>query len=170
MNHPFNLKSPLHILATGFLSGLIKPAPGTWGTLAGALIYYFALSQLSLNAFYLVLLISIFAGVYICGKTAKDCGTHDHGSIVWDEFAGLWLTLALITLYLGGHVHLYWQIGAFLLFRFFDILKPFPIGLIDKRLHGGLGIMVDDLLAALYAAAVLWGIIASYGYFVVQLS
>lgn len=164
MRHPFNLKDPIHILATGFYSGLIKPAPGTWGTLAAAIIYLFALSKLPFTAFAVITLLSCVVGIYICHKTAKDCGTHDHGSIVWDEFAGYWLTLLLAGWYLQEHIHLYWQIGAFILFRLFDIVKPFPIGWLDKKVSGGLGIMVDDLIAGLYAAGVLILVIKVYAF------
>lgn len=169
MKHPFNLKHPIHILATGFGSGLIKPAPGTWGTLAAAIIYFFALSKLSLPVFYGVTLVSILIGGYICGKTASDCGTHDHGSIVWDEFAGLWLTLAIVSYYLAttgtDSVHLYWQIAAFIWFRVFDIAKPFPIGWLDKKVSGGTGIMLDDLIAGLYAAGIVILTIKAYALF-----
>ena len=169
MSHPFNLKDPIHILATGFFSGLIKPAPGTWGTLAAALLYLLVFSKFSLMAFWLLTLASCIVGIYICGKTAKDSGSHDHGSIVWDEFAGYWLTLAIISFIIGGHVHLYWQIGAFILFRFFDVLKPFPIGFLDKRIGGGFGIMLDDLIAGAYAAGILYGVMYAYEYFVVHM-
>lgn len=166
MSHPFNLKHPIHILATGFYSGLIKPAPGTWGTLAAALIYLFALSKLPLTTFYYLTAVSAIIGIYICGKTAKDCGTHDHGSIVWDEFAGLWLTLALISYFvLETHVHPIWQALAFVLFRVFDIAKPFPISFLDKRLSGGLGIMLDDLIAGVFAAIGVIITIKAYGFY-----
>lgn len=167
MSHPFNIKHPIHILATGFYSGLIKPAPGTWGTLAAALIYLLVLSQLSIHFFYGLTLFSAIAGIYICGKCAKDCGTHDHGSIVWDEFAGYWLSLAIVSFFLlGTHIHPIWQALAFLLFRLFDIAKPFPIGFLDRRLSGGLGIMLDDLIAGVFAALSLIAVIKVYGFFV----
>lgn len=162
MSHPFNLKDPVHFLAVGFGSGLIKPAPGTWGTLAAALLYFFALRFLPLEVFWGFVALVCIAGVYICGKPARDIGEHDHGSIVWDEFAGYWLTIAAGTLLVGAHLHLYWQLLAFVLFRFFDISKLFPINVLDKKVHGGTGIMLDDLLAGVYAGAVLYLVIHGY--------
>lgn len=156
MSQLFDLKNPVHLLATGFGSGLLKPAPGTWGTLVALLIYCLLLVHLPLVYFWVVLAVSIVAGVYLCGKTASDAGTHDHGAIVWDEFAGYWLTVAIVTALLGHHLHLYWALAGFVLFRLFDITKPFPIGLLDKKVHGGLGIMLDDLVAGVYAAACLY--------------
>jgi len=147
----FKLSNPVHFLALGFGSGLIKPAPGTWGTLAGIPVYLLLLHVLpsGLLPYLLVLLVSFIVGVYLCGKTAQDVGVHDHGAIVWDEFVGLWITMTLIpfswlNLLLG-----------FLLFRLFDIVKPWPIKLLDKHVHGGFGIMIDDVLAGIFAWAIL---------------
>lgn len=162
MTQLFNLKNPVHLLATGFGSGLITPAPGTWGTLAALLIYQCALVYLPLIGFWLVVLFASIAGIYICGKAALDSGSHDHGSIVWDEFAGFWLAIAIATLLTGGHLHLYWVIAGFLYFRLFDIVKPFPIGWLDQRVPGGFGIMLDDLLAGVFAGAALYGSIMLY--------
>jgi phosphatidylglycerophosphatase A len=148
--HPFNLKNPVHLLALGFGSGLLKPAPGTWGTLA-AVPFYFMLAQLALPVYVAVTVLAFVAGIYFCGKTARDIGTHDHGSIVWDEFVGLWIALAVIP----ATNSYYWVGAGFLFFRFFDIVKPFPIGLLDKKVHGGFGIMLDDAIAGLYAMACL---------------
>lgn len=160
-NMPFNLKNPIHILALGFGSGLLKPAPGTWGTLL-AVPFYFLLMQLSLPFYGAFIGCAFFAGIYICGKTAKDAGMHDHGAIVWDEFVGLWITLAFIP---HDAYHLYWVLAGFLFFRFFDIVKPFPIGLLDKKIHGGFGIMLDDAVAAFYAMACLMIAEEAYRYY-----
>ena len=147
----FKLSHPIHFLALGFGSGLLKPAPGTWGTVAGIplLILFAQLFGFASLSYLLVCVIGFLIGIYICGKTARDVGVHDHSSIVWDEVIGLfiamlWLPLSVKTLLL-----------AFILFRFFDILKPWPISYLDKHVHGGFGIMIDDVLAGLMACAVI---------------
>jgi len=145
------LQNPIHLLAFGFGSGLSKKAPGTMGTLAAIPLYY-AMLALPAPAYLVILIIICIAGVWICGKTADDIGVHDHGGIVWDEFAGF-----LLTMY---WVQESWQatIAGFILFRIFDIFKPWPINRIDRELRGGLGIMVDDLVAGLMAALCLYGL------------
>ena len=160
MSHPFNLKDPIHLMAVGFGSGLPKIAPGTWGTLGGIPIFYL-LAQLPLLYFYLAIAIAAIAGIYICGKCAKDCGVHDHGSIVWDEFVGLWITLLFLPAL--GYMHPLWIAIGFIWFRLFDIWKPFPISLLDKKVHGGLGIMLDDILAGIFALICLQASIWSFG-------
>lgn len=149
-----NYKDPIHWLAFGFGSGLAPKAPGTFGTLAALPIYWFLLKDLPPFAFLIVLLVSFVAGVYFCGKTAKDLNVHDHGGIVWDEFVGMWLTLFLVPTGLG------WMLLGFLLFRFFDIIKPWPIKWLDQHVHGGFGIMIDDVIAGVFAwlclQAVIW--------------
>ena len=140
-----DLLNPGHFLSLGFGSGLIKPAPGTWGTLAALPVWWFFLADLNSNIYILVLLVTFALGVFLCGYTAKALGTHDHGSIVWDEFVGVWIALAFMPKTLFALVF------AFVLFRFFDILKPYPIKLLDKHVHGGFGIMIDDVLAGVFA-------------------
>ncbi|MGP9802297.1 phosphatidylglycerophosphatase A family protein [Rheinheimera sp. NSM] len=144
----FNLKKWYQFLALGFGSGLAPKAPGTFGTLAAvplvALLLW--LGNMYLLAFVLA---GSVLGVYLCGQTARDVGEHDHGAIVWDEIIGfgitmLWLPLHWQTLLLG-----------FVLFRLFDIVKPWPISWLDKKLHGGLGIMLDDVLAGVAALVLL---------------
>lgn len=137
-----------HFLAFGFGSGLARKAPGTWGTLAGLLFVPF-LQALPLWAGLSIIVLGTLFGVWLCGKVADDLGVHDHGGIVWDEIVAIWLTLILLP------AHWSWWLAGFLLFRLFDILKPWPISVLDRRLGGGLGIMLDDLLAAVFAAAVL---------------
>lgn len=151
----FNLRNPVHFFALGFGSGLLKPAPGTWGTLAGVPIYLW-LSTFPLTTYLLVTAFAFFIGIWLCDVTCRDAGVHDHGAIVWDEIVGLLITMtavpySLSTLLLG-----------FLLFRLFDILKPWPIRVLDRRVGGGFGVMIDDLLAGVFAGAVLllvfsWG-------------
>ncbi len=141
-------RNPVHLLAFGFGSGAAAKAPGTWGTLA-AVVPYLALAQLPLLAYLSVVLLAFIAGVYICGRTAADLGVHDHGGIVWDEFVGLWISL--IALPAGWP----WLVAGFVLFRIFDIAKPWPIGWADRRVSGGLGIMLDDVLAGFYTLFIL---------------
>jgi phosphatidylglycerophosphatase A len=145
----FNITNPIHFLALGFGSGLLPKAPGTYGTLA-AIPIYLLLAPLSINYYLLIVIIMSIAGIYICGKAAKDSGVPDHGAIVWDEIVGY-----LITMFMMPTT---WQsiIVGFILFRIFDILKPWPISFVDKNLHGGLGIMVDDVLAGLAALACMY--------------
>lgn len=138
----------VHFLAFGFGSGAAPKAPGTFGTLA-AIPLYLMLAQLPLWAYGLVLLVSFALGVYLCGQASKDMGVHDHGGIVWDEFVGYWITMAALP------VSWVWVVAGFVLFRFFDIIKPWPIGWLDKRVHGGLGIMIDDVIAGLFALIIL---------------
>lgn len=138
----------VHFLAFGFGSGAAPKAPGTFGTLA-AIPVYLLLAQLPLIPYLAVIVISFLLGVYLCGQASKDMGVHDHGGIVWDEFVGFWITMIALPL------HWAWIIAGFVLFRLFDILKPFPIGWLDKRVHGGLGIMIDDVIAGIFALVVL---------------
>ncbi|MDP2561823.1 phosphatidylglycerophosphatase A [Psychrobium sp. 1_MG-2023] len=146
-----SLANPWHFLALGFGSGLAPKAPGTFGTLA-ALPLYFLMMDLSLFSFVIITIIITVAGFWICDKTAKDMQIHDHGAIVWDEVAGMLITL------IAAPVSLTAVIVGFVLFRFFDILKPWPIKLLDRHVHGGFGIMIDDVLAGVFAALCLQGI------------
>ncbi len=136
--------SPVHFLAFGFGSGLSPRAPGTAGTLA-AIPLYLLLMQLPLAGYLLVLLVISLVGIWICGESSRRLGVHDHGGIVWDEFAGFLLTMIAAP---QGWV---WILAGFLLFRLFDIWKPWPIHIIDSQVSGGLGIMLDDILAGIYA-------------------
>ncbi len=147
------LKTPTGFLAFGFGSGLAPFAPGTFGTLAAVPIYY--LMALLTWPFYLMVLVVTFVlGIYLCEQASQNLGVHDHGGIVWDEFVGLWLTLFLIP------NQWYWVLLGFVLFRFFDIVKPFPIKWLDKKVKGGFGIMIDDVIAGLFAWAVLMVVVS----------
>ena len=137
-----------HFLAFGFGTGLARKAPGTWGTLAG-LVFVPLLQLVSLPLALTVIVAASIFGVWLCGKVADDLGVHDHGGIVWDEIVGIWITLVLLPAHWG------WWLAGFVAFRFFDILKPWPIRALDRRLGGGLGIMLDDILAGICAALVL---------------
>lgn len=148
---PQLIRQPVHWLAFGFGSGLSPKAPGTAGTLV-AIPLYLLLAELSLIPYVIMLLVSFAVGVYLCGKTADDLGVHDHPGIVWDEFVGYWITMLLAP---AGWS---WVIIGFILFRIFDVLKPWPIRWLDKHVHGGLGIMIDDVLAGVFAWLVLQGL------------
>jgi len=139
---------PVLFLAFGFGTGLAPKAPGTVGSLVGVLFAWLALS-LSLEWRVAVGVAIVVAGVWICGESARRTGVHDHPGIVWDEIAGMYLTLLVAV----PQIPL-WALG-FGLFRLFDIWKPWPIRDLDHRLSGGAGIMLDDLAAALYAAILL---------------
>ena len=141
-------RNPIHFLAFGLGIGAAPRAPGTFGTVAGLLIYVL-LPSMSVPAYLLFLALTFAFGVWLCGRTAADIGVHDHGGIVWDEFVGLWLTLFM------APPGLVWLALGFLLFRVFDVLKPWPIAWCDKYVEGGLGIMIDDVLAGLMALACL---------------
>lgn len=139
-----SMKNPVHLLAFGLGSGLSPKAPGTMGTLA-AIPFFLLMQDLPATYYILVLLVSSILGVYLCGRTADDLQVHDHPGIVWDEFVGYWLTMFMAP---SGWL---WVVIGFVLFRIFDILKPWPISWLDKRVAGGFGIMVDDLLAGVFA-------------------
>lgn len=147
------LRSPTLFLAFGFGAGLAPHGPGTWGSLlalplAAVLIHdplIFALVTLAITVL----------GIPICGMAARQLGEHDHGGIVWDEIAGQMLACSPL-LFLPPPTNLLSGLGlAFVLFRLFDIAKPWPIRVVDRRVHGGVGIMLDDILAGALAAAVL---------------
>ncbi|OOF51714.1 phosphatidylglycerophosphatase A [Rodentibacter genomosp. 1] len=146
-----SLKNPVHLLAVGFGSGLLRPAPGTWGSALGTLLGVILLGILGTKTFLILTALCFILGCYLCQKTADDMGVHDHGAIVWDEFVGVFIVLSAIPT-----LSLPWIVTAFGLFRFFDILKPFPIRFFDKKLESGFGIMVDDVLAAIYAVVVIF--------------
>lgn len=139
-------KNPVHFLAFGCGSGLSPKAPGTFGTLA-AIPFYLLMQGLPLWGYLGVVLVATLAGFWFCDRTSKDLGVHDHPAIVWDEFCGFWITM------IAAPTGWLWVVAGFVLFRIFDIWKPWPIGWLDKKVHGGFGIMVDDLLAGVFA----WG-------------
>jgi len=142
------LGDPVNLLAFGLGAGLAPKAPGTFGSLFGMAIAWWTL-PLGFDARIVVVIALIVSGVWICGESARRIGVHDHSGIVWDEIAGIYLVLLVAPVSILG-----WGLG-FGLFRLFDIWKPWPIRDLDHRLHGGLGIMLDDLVAALYAAVLL---------------
>ena len=153
----------IYWLGIGLGSGLPKRAAGTWGTVGG-LVVAIPMLWLGFWGFLAVTLVGALLGSYICGKTSDLMGVHDDPHIVWDEWVGMWVSLLpILWLHfydddlLQGHqlslLLLYF--AAFVAFRFFDILKPFPIKWVDKNVSGGFGILIDDILAGLMAGVVL---------------
>ncbi len=159
----------IYWLGIGLGSGLPKRAAGTWGTLGGLLVAL-PLMLLGFWGFLAITMIGCLVGSYICGKTSELMGVHDDPHIVFDEWVGMWIAL-LPVVYLGWQVVpavdvavLMWLaiFLAFVLFRFFDVVKPFPISWTDKRVSGGFGILLDDVLAGVMAAVVLFGVYLVY--------
>ena len=153
----------IYWLGIGLGSGLPKRAAGTWGTVGG-LVVAIPMLWLGFWGFLAVTVAGALVGSYICGKTSDLMGVHDDPHIVWDEWVGMWVSLLPILwlhfyddALLQGHqlslLLLYF--AAFVAFRFFDILKPFPIKWVDKNVSGGFGILIDDILAGLMAGVVL---------------
>jgi phosphatidylglycerophosphatase A len=142
------LGSPAGFLAFGFGSGLSPFAPGTMGTLV-AIPFIFALRGLGTPGFWIALLLLFVLGVGLCGYVSRQLGVHDHGGIVWDEMVGYWLAAAFVPLQWP------WLLAAFVLFRIFDIFKPWPIRQLDEKVSGGFGIMIDDIVAALFTLIIL---------------
>lgn len=153
------LTTPEHLLAFGFGAGLAPVAPGTFGTLVG-IPFYFALCWLPWQG-YAVAVITLFAfGCWICGTSARLLQVHDYPGFVFDEIVGFLIACAALLPTLGGPA---WHpaaqiVAAFVLFRVFDIAKPWPIRIIDRHVHGGFGIMLDDAVAGVFAGAALWGL------------
>ena len=159
----------IYWLGIGLGSGLPRRAPGTWGTVGG-LVAALPLLMLGFWWFLAVLIIGLLIGNYICGRTSKLMNTPDDPHIVWDEWVGMWIAL-LPAFYLHSNYPLFdplamdfWVhiIGAFILFRLFDVVKPFPISWADKKVSGGFGIMLDDILAGIMAAIVYMGVISVF--------
>lgn len=143
--------NPWHNLAFGFGAGGMPRAPGTWGTLVG-LPFVLLWASLPLWGQGLVLVASIVFGVWLCGKVARELGVHDHEGIVWDEMVGIWLTCFLLP------AEPLWLALGFVVFRVMDIAKPWPISWVDRHVHGGFGIMLDDVLAGVAA----WGVMQAF--------
>jgi len=144
----FRWSNPIHVAAFGFGSGLSPVMPGTCGTVV-AVPLVVLMGLLPNWAYLLITLLAFVVGIYICGKTAVDLGVHDYGGIVWDEIVGYAVTLFFVP------IHWLTLLLGFLLFRLFDIWKPWPIGWCDRKVSGGLGIMLDDVIAGLMAAVCL---------------
>ena len=148
MSSNFKLSDPVQFLALGFGSGLSPKAPGTFGTIA-AIPLFLLLSQLPVSQYMAVLSVMALFGIHICGYTAKAVGVDDHPAIVWDEIVGFMITMILVP------VSVTTIVVGFALFRFFDIVKPWPISAVDKKIHSGFGIMLDDIIAGIMAFTVM---------------
>ena len=145
-------RNPIHFLSFGLGSGAMPIAPGTFGTMVGMLIYSL-LPSMSSDVYGVFLFLTFLLGVWLCGKTSFDLGVHDHPGIVFDEFVGLWITYFMVPE--GSQ----WLICGFCFFRIFDILKPWPIKWADVNINGGLGIMLDDVLAGIISCLCIQGIV-----------
>ena len=137
-------------LMGGFGSGLSPIVPGTMGSLA-AIPFWYLMTFLPWQLYSLVVMLGICIGVYLCHQTAKDMGVHDHGSIVWDEFIGMWITLMALPTN-----DWQWVAAGFVIFRILDMWKPWPIRWFDRNVHGGMGIMIDDIVAGVISAGILY--------------
>jgi phosphatidylglycerophosphatase A len=145
----FMLRRPAHLLALGFGTGLAPAAPGTAGTLVAFPVYWLMAGWLDAVG-YLTALAGLFVlGVWACERTGRALGAADHPAMVWDEI------VAFLAVLFFTPATLAWQAGAFVLFRFFDILKPPPIRQVDRTVKNGFGAMLDDALAAFYAVVVI---------------
>jgi phosphatidylglycerophosphatase A len=148
---PALMRDPVHLVAFGFGSGLSPWAPGTFGTLIAVPIVLFVMQFGFVAHLGFAVLAAIF-GIYVCGESARRLGVHDHPGIVWDEITGFTVTMLTVP------ANLYSVVAGFALFRLFDIWKPWPIRVADHSLSGGLGIMLDDVIAGIFAAAILLGV------------
>ena len=142
------LKNPVHFLSLGFGSGLMPKAPGTFGTLA-AIPVYLLMANFSVLIYSIITVVLFLLGIYLCQKTTDELKVHDHSGIVFDEIVGFLITMIAVPLTWQ------WIVAGFILFRLFDILKPWPISWLDKKVHGGLGIMLDDVLAGVFSLIVI---------------
>jgi phosphatidylglycerophosphatase A len=150
-NTAFALQHGAHLIALGLGSGLMRPAPGTWGTLLGWISYNYCLAGFSDSTQGIVITLAFFLGIWACGVAGRNLGVIDHGAWVWDEIVAIWLVLWL----LPAPSTFMAQLCAFGLFRAFDIIKPPPIRQWDAQLKNGFGVMWDDIVAAFYTLLVI---------------
>lgn len=136
-------------IATGFGAGLFQKAPGTFGSLVALLPWWFLLRGLPIVWYAIVLIGALAIGIWACEVAGKRLGVDDSSALVWDEFTGQWIALCAAPLAWP------WVIAGFVLFRLFDIWKPWPVRVVDRHVHGGLGVMLDDVLAGIYALIVM---------------
>ncbi|OCG10614.1 phosphatidylglycerophosphatase A [Gilliamella apicola] len=140
------LTNPIHLLAVGLGSGMSPIMPGTMGS-AMAIPLWLLFNGLQPYLYWILIVVAFIFGCFLCQKTSDDTHTHDSGHIVWDEFVGMWITLFFIP-----QISVLWVAIAFVAFRVFDMAKPWPIRWFDKRVPGGFGIMVDDVIAAIFSS------------------
>lgn len=140
------LTNPIHLLAVGLGAGMSPIMPGTMGS-AMAIPLWLLFNGLQPYLYWVLIVVAFIFGCFLCQKTSDDTHTHDSGHIVWDEFVGMWITLFFIP-----QISVLWVTIAFVAFRVFDMAKPWPIRWFDKRVPGGFGIMVDDVIAAIFSS------------------
>lgn len=140
---------PERTIAFGFGSGIIYPGPGTWGTLVGWVLWLLVLEHLPNNLLIVLILLAFIVGCVVAQRCGEDLGIADHSGINWDEMVAIWLVLLLIP------TGIWYQFAGVIFFRFFDILKPPPISTFDKHFKNGFGVMIDDILAAIYTLIVI---------------
>ncbi len=147
---PFILKGSRleYWLASGFGAGKSTRAPGTLGTLVAVPLYW-GLKSASPSLYLAAIVLGFVFGVYICSRLSEELDCDDHPGIVWDEIVGFWIAM------LGSPLLWQYILAGFLLFRFFDIVKPWPIRWCEQKVKGGLGIMLDDVLAGIFTAILL---------------
>ena len=144
------LTNPIHLLAVGLGSGMSSIMPGTMGS-AMAIPLWLLFNGLQPYLYWVLIVVAFIFGCFLCQKTSDDTHTHDSGHIVWDEFVGMWITLFFIP-----QISVLWVAIAFVAFRVFDMAKPWPIRWFDKRVPGGFGIMVDDVIAAIFSSVTVY--------------
>jgi Phosphatidylglycerophosphatase A and related proteins len=146
------LTNPIHLLAVGLGSGMSPIMPGTMGS-AMAIPLWLLFDGLQPFLYWVLIVVAFIFGCFLCQKTSDDTHTHDSGHIVWDEFVGMWITLFFIP-----QISVLWIAIAFVAFRVFDMAKPWPIRWFDKRVPGGFGIMVDDVIAAIFSSLTVYAL------------
>ena len=146
------LTNPIHLLAVGLGSGMSPIMPGTMGS-AMAIPLWLLFDGLQPFLYWVLIVVAFIFGCFLCQKTSDDTQTHDSGHIVWDEFVGMWITLFFIP-----QISVLWIAIAFVAFRVFDMAKPWPIRWFDKRVPGGFGIMVDDMIAAIFSSLTVYAL------------
>ena len=144
------LTNPIHLLAVGLGAGMSPIMPGTMGS-AMAIPLWLLFNGLQPYLYWVLIVVAFIFGCFLCQKTSDDTHTHDSGHIVWDEFVGMWITLFFIP-----QISVLWIAIAFVAFRVFDMAKPWPIRWFDKRVPGGFGIMVDDVIAAIFSSVTVY--------------
>jgi phosphatidylglycerophosphatase A len=157
------LGHPAGWIATALGAGLSPKAPGTAGSLVALLPWWLLLRGMPVGWYLVVLGAGFVLGVWACGVSDRRLGMHDQGALVWDEVIGMWITL------FAAPAQWWWMVVGFGLFRLFDIWKPWPVRWADRRVQGGMGVMLDDVIAGLYALVVLrllalaWSMLAASG-------